>query len=443
VKFGQRGEWDLGSEPEPWMPRSYAHFYHALPTKYYKHPWYYAGEMYTGYDLVQIIDQAENYVAYAAHWPELMSYRVESIADLTRKDKLTDISDWEHTWSGDEGSSYNGVYEYVTSIPGYYQDALWYPDCEFPPYWGEPDPYDYWSGARPNVYIDGVLQTEIVDYEWSCEWGEPGGEDRPEPGVNDDEIAGDFWLYIYGYPGDEADIYIHWKCHAEQDDMTTEPRTPYTMGEWVFDLSYDDEDLPTHQFRAVTVYGVTDLNDGEDWDMGGGADNIIDREVMYQLNEVFNPWDLRQAVGQESWGDWEGMWCSDWGDTDVRDCWPGKNTERWVEFYTGDGDEDTFWLPQQIVVPDGADIIDKFPEWDAYCSPREKVLVDGVLQEPGDDYEIYWNYHIEEVVEEGIAEIDDGDSYDLMYPRIIPGTGAVWFEDDGGYMGDLHYDLGY
>ena len=443
VKFGQRGEWDLGWEPEPWMPRSYAHFYHGLPTKYYKHPWYYVDEMYTGYDLCQIIDQDENYVAWAAFWPELMSYRVESIAQLTRTDKLTDLSDWEHTWTGDEGSELDGSgdYEYVTSIPGYYQDWLWYPDCEFPPYWGEPDPYDGWDGARPDVYVDDVLQTEGIDYVWDYSFGEPGGENRPEPGVNDVAIAGDFWLILFGYPGDDADIYVHWKCHAEQDDMTTEPRTPYTMGEWVFDLSYDDEDLPTHQFRCITVYGVTDLNDGEDWDMGGEAENIIDSEVMYQLNEVFNPWDLRQAVGQESWGDYECMWDCDWGYECVRDWWPGKNTERWVEFYTGDGDEDTFWLPQQIVVPGpDDDIIDNFPAWDAYCSPREKILVDGVLQVPGDDYEIYWNWHVEEVVEEGIAEIDEGDSFDLMYPRIIPGTEYVWIEDDEGWAYDYYPD---
>jgi len=149
VKFGRRGEWDLGWEPYSWLPRSYAHFYHTLP-----------------YDLVQIIDQSESYVAYAAYWPELMSWRVEAISQLTRRDKLTALSDWK------------------------------------------------------------------------------------------------------------------------QDDMTYEPRTPYTSGEWVFDLSYENVEFPTHEFRCITVYGVNDLSDGEDWDMGGGAENIIDSEVSLQLEEV-------------------------------------------------------------------------------------------------------------------------------------------------------------
>lgn len=436
VKFGQRGEWDLGWEPEDWMPRSYAHFYHALPTKYYKHPWYYTDDYYTGYDMVQMIDQSENFVAYAAYWPELMSYRVESISELTRRDKLTDVSDWEHHWLGEEGMG-DGNYNFETSIPGYYQDWLWYPDCAFPPYWGEVDPWDGWDGARPDVYVDGVKKTEGVDYDWGWEPGLPGGYDRPwrgfDPGEEAEEISGIFGLFFHSSQPDTADIYVHWKLHAEQDDMTVEPRTPYTFGEWVFDLSYDDEDLPTHQFRCVTVYGVTDLNDGDDWDIDGD-ENVIDSEVLFQLDEVFNPWDLRQAVGQWSWGEAYGMYDWDWGDGFVRDYWPGKWTERWVEFYTGDGVEDEFWLPQQIVVPGPHDDpIDQIPAWDAYCSPREKVLVDGVLQVPGEDndYEIYWHWNPEETWE-GPLDIKAGTSFELFYPRIVPGSESVRIEWEDG-----------
>jgi hypothetical protein len=109
VKFGQRGEWDLGWEPEPFMPRSYAHFYHGLPTKYFKHPWYYTDGWETGYDLCQIIDQDENYVAYAAYWPELMSWRVEGIQELTRRDKLTDLSDRSTTGRATKAQKTMGV----------------------------------------------------------------------------------------------------------------------------------------------------------------------------------------------------------------------------------------------------------------------------------------------------------------------------------------------
>ncbi|UCE43723.1 MAG: hypothetical protein JSV57_05060 [Candidatus Bathyarchaeota archaeon] len=424
VKFGQRGEWDLGWEPEPFMPRSYAHYYHALPTKYFKHPWYYTSGLSTGYDLVQIIDQEQNFAAFAAHWPEPMGWRVESIAELTRRDKLTDLADWEHRWDGEEGTYDGHYYLYYTSMPGYYQSSrhmgpnsindgdygLSYPDCDFPP---------SWSNAEPEVYVDGVKQTYEVDYYWIWDPGTPGGEDRMSPGATAEEIAGDFTLQLIGYPGDGADIYVHWKLHAEQDDMTDEPRTPYTFAEWVFDLSYDDEELPTQQFRLATVYGVTDLNDGDDADIGEDHDNVIDSEIMYQLNEVFNPWDLRQAVGAWSWADYGDVF--DAKNYHERDMWPGKWTERWVEFYTGDGVEDEFWLPEQIVVPDEW----AFPDWDEYCTAREKVLVDGVLQEPGDDYELTWTRNITETLAEGPMDIESGDSFQLMYPRIVSGSDTV------------------
>ncbi|RJX15175.1 hypothetical protein CW703_07410, partial [Candidatus Bathyarchaeota archaeon] len=100
------------------------------------------------------------------------------------------------------------------------------------------------------------------------------------------------------------------------------------------------------QFRCVGVYGITDLHDGSDDDMPGGRD-VIDSEVRYMLDEVFNPWDLQDAVE--------------------------KKTERWV--YKVEVDE-----------PDGIDSItlpDRTPhhilvdaEWDSYTDlPAERVLV--------------------------------------------------------------------
>jgi parallel beta-helix repeat protein len=147
VKFGRRGEWDIGTSA---APPSYAHFYHGLP-----------------YDLVQMIDDSESYVAYAAYWPELTSWRVEGISKVTRRAILTALSGWE------------------------------------------------------------------------------------------------------------------------QDDMTSwEPDTPYAFGEWVFDLSYANEESSVHEFRCATVYGMFDLTDGDDWDMGPGHENVIDSEVVFELEDM-------------------------------------------------------------------------------------------------------------------------------------------------------------
>ena len=432
VKFGQRGQWDLGAKPEDWQPYSYAHFYHMLPTKYFKNPWYtLLDDQLTGYDLCQIIDYDQNYVAYAAYWPNLMSWRVESINKLNPNEIYGDLSDWEHNWVGAEGTEG----EFVASIPGYYQDPLYYP-VGAPP---------VWTDATPEVYVDGVLQTLNTQYTYDVTWGVPGGYDRGYPGETVAATPGTFYLYFIHPQADTSKIYVHWKLHAEQDDMTTEPRTPFTMGEWVFDLSYADEKLPTNQFRCITVYGINDLNDAVDRDIALD-DNCIDKETLYQLDEVFNPWDLRQALGQDSFAWWDptSVYDTSYNPFDyseyMRDDWPGKWTERWVQNYTGDGTQDTFWLSQQIVVPAGDDDpTNQFPAWDAYCSPREKVLVDGVLQVPGIDYEISWEYSPEETVATGLKKIKSGDSFQLMYPRIYPDSDyvEVWVEDP--YGTPVHY----
>lgn len=82
---------------------------------------------------------------------------------------------------------------------------------------------------------------------------------------------------------------------------------PLTIGEWDFVLSDEIKTVNSvnaaPQFRGVTVYGLTDLNDGDDEDRTGGS-NVIDKEVMYQLDEVYNPWDLSDAVHKKDTSRW-------------------------------------------------------------------------------------------------------------------------------------------
>ena len=86
----------------------------------------------------------------------------------------------------------------------------------------------------------------------------------------------------------------------------TEPfRSPLIVGEWDFVLA-DHEHVETGentginvtanvQFRGVSVYGVTDWHDASD------ANKVIDREAQYQLDEVFNPWDLNDVVEKQEY----------------------------------------------------------------------------------------------------------------------------------------------
>jgi hypothetical protein len=85
--------------------------------------------------------------------------------------------------------------------------------------------------------------------------------------------------------------------------MNEEPDTPYVFGEWDFDLDLDHPENSTHQFRCVSVYGVTDLHNGVDPDMPEGVENglfRIDSEVQYQLDEVFNPIDLKDVAHKDT-----------------------------------------------------------------------------------------------------------------------------------------------
>ncbi|MEM1559979.1 MAG: hypothetical protein QXP57_07145 [Nitrososphaerota archaeon] len=78
-----------------------------------------------------------------------------------------------------------------------------------------------------------------------------------------------------------------------------EPSIPYVIGEWDFELSH--KDAPDNAFRGVTVYGVTELVEADDQNIGIGHSNIPEDEVLnYTLQEVFNPWDLRDASRKDT-----------------------------------------------------------------------------------------------------------------------------------------------
>jgi hypothetical protein len=158
--------------------------------------------------------------------------------------------------------------------------------------------------------------------------------------------------------------------------------SPLTVGEWDFMLSNSHEKVMgtnTHlnitadtEFRGVAVYGVTDYNDGTDSNMAGHPANYMDEEAKYQLDMVFNPWDLQQALT--------------------------KKTMRWVTKDTGDGLTTDFYLNYAYMFPvktitgwpfvSGGDFVWAYGGWDAYNTQAERVLVNGVLQTRWTDYTV-------------------------------------------------------
>jgi hypothetical protein len=88
---------------------------------------------------------------------------------------------------------------------------------------------------------------------------------------------------------------------VSRTDLAIEPGIPFTIGEWDFMLG---KGYPV-MFRGVEVVGLTDWHHSSDADMPDGA-NVVEWEVKYMLEEVFNPWDLEKVTHKptKTWVEW-------------------------------------------------------------------------------------------------------------------------------------------
>jgi hypothetical protein len=177
-----------------------------------------------------------------------------------------------------------------------------------------------------------------------------------------------FWPSLSDWSVDAGRQDLWWKSLVANDPHTVdgvggEPfRSPYLIGEWDFFLTESRSYVSgagryfDRQFRGVTVYGITDRWDGDDANRSGGS-NVIDTEVQYQLEEVFNPWDLYAAVH--------------------------KDTRRWVEFHT-------VTLAEKTAAEAGTNLnitlsnkpVKYVSTWEDYCNFSERVMWGGALKYP-------------------------------------------------------------
>jgi len=285
IEFSQRGEWDIGTETNN---EAWAEFYDGFETKYWKHPFYYPCEERdpVEFDVCQMIDQDETLVGFAAFWPNLISKWVTNVDSI---DHLggDDIPGKLETMETEEKH---------IDVPESF-DVIW------PNYlWLHPTP-SQWPpppGEGPfKLVID--LQDELVEYpRGACEWSE-------EPWVFKKNMQGEEIVYKRKMKGHEEHETFPADCNELFADrwsygMLEEPKVPYVFAEWDFDLDYDHPENSTQQFRCVSVYGLTDYNNALDPDMPGNQalEYRIDAEVTYQLNEIFNPWDLKDAAHKDT-----------------------------------------------------------------------------------------------------------------------------------------------
>ncbi|MEM3827856.1 MAG: hypothetical protein QXP36_01380 [Conexivisphaerales archaeon] len=310
VEFSNRGEWDLGKVE---TPKSYAHFFDNKTTCYHE-GWHTYYPTNASYDVVQIISyDTPGYVGFAAFWPSLISKYVEATKYVTRKTMLTTLETYIAKFSGDGQQT-----EFPITDP-------------HPKPIGYPRGHGVWRDD-PMVFVNGKLQAPNTDYTWD---------------------SGNATVTFKVAPPTNASIWFVYKRSVHKVDMSEEPAVPYVIGEWDFDLPNE----PNTQFRGITVYGIVNYHDADN--------NVIDREIEYLLDEVFNPWDLYNAVE--------------------------KNTMRFVKIATK-----TVTATTRIDYDVGADAIiskeaDKNGQgnpigtsWYDYCNATERVLVDGVLIPPAE-----------------------------------------------------------
>ncbi|MHA2064950.1 MAG: hypothetical protein ACXABY_11295 [Candidatus Thorarchaeota archaeon] len=348
VQFSNREEWDLGPEPN-W--ESYAHFYHQ-----------------------------ENSTSYGTNDNTPINSTVHLADGIMREyinaTILGDDQSAGDTYQVDVTMDEFGAPIVSGSYRVYVNDVL------------------QEEGSSLDYIID--LDTGVITWQRSLEeddeitviyklwkWIDAEGEstegfdvDNP-PGIphlydvaqiisSDSEYVGfkAFWPTLSDYTVDGWTLSLEPLINiAVPDIVPSEPEIPFTIGEWDFMLG---KDYPL-QFRGVEVVGIVNYHDADDAQASdlnedGTVGNKIDREVLFQLDEVFIPWDLESAVH--------------------------KDTTRHVEFFDYDEDD----LANQGSPIDLDDVphvhLDKVPlaraAWWSYAAFSERILADGVLITPYD-----------------------------------------------------------
>lgn len=279
VEFSERGQWDMEKATHP---QAYAWWFVNQTTEYDKHIFYngsYANRVAqqtwegnaqaAGYDVCQIISKSLPYVGWAAYWPNTTVNYVDGFALTPVDTRLGTISTFQDYHRADQWpSGYN-----VTTLRRF-EPA--YPPCVTPR--GE----GLWSN-EPMVFVNNNYKTRGTNYIWYY------NASRSRWGVE----------FLAGQAPALTDYVriVYKSTHNTRNDMSAppnEPSTPYVIGEWAFDLTWSNTTRSTNQYRCVTAYGVTDYHDADDADRV--STDRLDREVIYQLNDLFNPWDLNDAV---------------------------------------------------------------------------------------------------------------------------------------------------
>jgi hypothetical protein len=350
IQFSNRGEWDLGPAPD-W--ESYAHFYHQELSTCFNASWHMSQNITREYYY-----HNTTYSGTILQLPYSSPYGLPVVS-------LSEFIYVNGVWYM-RGEDYEINYD--TGVISFYQE-LYLDEVEV--YYklykldGENGPM-----AMPHEYdLAQIISADLEEVGFAAFW----------------PILSDY--SVYGWDHTLEPLYNV----SQADAPPGEPQIPFVIGEWDFMLDYGI-DTPNwdQQFRGVTVYGIVNYHDaddaqGSDLNSDTVIENQIDIEVQYQLNEVFNPWDLNSAVH--------------------------KDTKRWVDFYTvTETDVSDAQLGFDLYIDLEHAPVLKASVWEAYCVFSERVLWEDELKYPirsvytGYDYELYLYSN-----DEGYIWIDDDD----------------------------------
>jgi len=395
IQFGNRGEWDLGISPDT---DSYIHWYTDEPVQYWDI------DKNDEINTTEIAQSFEFFKKYFNHYKNPKKWWDE-VPDNEIPIKVRD--EWTDEW------------KYFSDLMSRYGDT---------PSWNETQETCYgreWhmdQTIKEHSYAVAQVITKAGDYVGAVAvWPHPefwaahnkyyppyrttlaGGGNNPESftlmlspisrmlewyrwTVEEDPTSDE---YPHGRIDDRSDVWVKSDDVVTSTGTTREPIIPFTIYEHDFQL---DSSIPS--YRIASVYVLTDRHDADDTDAMRGANaevwsngvNQIDREVQYQLDEIFDPWDIYDAMH--------------------------KNTKSWVQFFDkGVATNTTPWESPNIKAWDGetyhcieldsertietGDRIPTLPVypgtepdvrpgdwdnnhglcWDAYCAFTERVLV--------------------------------------------------------------------
>jgi hypothetical protein len=310
-------------------------------------------------------------------------------------------SSYVHFWAGDTdkpSTDYNNMYTVLPTLPAYthvseYDNAS--KDLPVNKYGSAPTSSGYYDYAQ-------IISNDLKYVGYAAFW----------PELSD-------WSADAG--GGRRDLWYRPLSANDPHDIDAfngvEPfLAPLTVGEWDFMLSVTHSVqsgiTADQQFRAIAVYGVTDLNNGDDANIVGMHTNTPDREAMYWLTSVFRPQDLY----------------------DVSE----KQSARWVDKYAADGETYYYYLKYSDQYPDKIYQDETnwpyvyyndfwYTDWYGYNTNAERVLINNTLQVRDTDY--YVDYD-----ESGLVYIDfnkappDGSEVKILFSTYYEDSdyGGAW-----------------